>query len=59
MYKRWGESLADFITMHGFMCGLGNQIIAHAHCLRAFNRARDRVALSTVTLQILTIATVD
>jgi len=31
------------------MCGLGNQIVAHAHRLRAFNLARDRVALSTVT----------
>ena len=36
--------------MRGFMCGLGNQIIAHAHCLRVFNSARDRVALSTVTV---------
>ena len=35
--------------MHGFMCGLGNQIIAYAHRLRAFNHAKDRVALSTVT----------
>ena len=35
--------------MRGFMCGLGNQIIAHAHRLRAFNHARDRVALSTVS----------
>jgi len=30
--------------------GLGNQIIAHTHRLRAFIRARDRVALSTVTV---------
>jgi len=28
------------------MCGLGNQIIAQAHHLRAFNHARDRIALS-------------
>ena len=35
--------------MHGFMCGLGNLIIAHVHRLRAIKRARDRVALSTVT----------
>ena len=35
--QKTGKSLDDFITMRGFMCGLGNQIIAHAHCLRAFN----------------------
>ena len=32
------------------MRGLGDQIIAHACCLRAFNRARDRVALLIVTV---------
>jgi len=35
--------------MHGFMHGLGNQIITHTHCLRTFNSARDRVSLLTVT----------
>ena len=32
------------------MRGLGDQIIAHACCLRAFSRARDRVALLIVTV---------
>ena len=36
--------------MHGFMRGLGNQIIAHARRLRAFNHARERVALLIVTV---------
>jgi len=40
----YDQYLSEFI-----MCGLGNQIVAHAHRLRAFNCARDRVALSTVT----------
>jgi len=35
--------------MRGFMRGLGNQMITHAHHLRAFNHARDRVVLLTVT----------
>jgi len=35
--------------MCGFMCGLGNQIIAHAHHLGAFICARDRLALLTIT----------
>ena len=35
--------------MRGFMHGLGDQINAHTHHLRAFYHARDRVALSTVT----------
>jgi len=35
--------------MCGFMRGLGNQIITHAHHLGAFIHARDRVALLTVT----------
>ena len=36
--------------MHGFMCGLGNRIITYACHLKTFNRARDRVALLTVTV---------
>ena len=36
--------------MHGFMCGLRNQTIARAHRLRVCNCARDRVAMSAVTV---------
>jgi len=35
--------------MRSFMSGLGNRIITHAHHLRAFNCAGDRVTLLTVT----------
>ena len=31
--QKMGREPEQFITMHGFMYGLGNQIIAHAHHL--------------------------
>jgi len=44
-----GERAKPILSLCVVLCVVGNQIIAHAHCLRVFNRARDRVALSTVT----------
>ena len=44
------SSHAQWCTIYGFICGLGNQVIAHTRHPQVFNHARDRIALLTVTV---------